>query len=241
MKNSTVVSSVLAISFIAGGNAGAAVSFFNGYSGTVSQVSSATELAYAADISGSDLLNGVAPSGFATAAGVVSGTWNTSNGASLPELNDGVHGRSFGVAGSVEGAWPNPMASATYIFGGGANGTGYDITSLLSVAAWSNANFGNQAWTLAVQAVGGGAFVNALTVDYQPFTGSAGGASKVGVTDLNITGIQALRVTTIATNSSNGNFVWRELDVVGASSPVPEPSSALLVGIGAIALLRRRR
>ena len=245
MKKTRFTPFVLAVLALAASQASATVTFFNSYSGTVSEVNSSTELAYDTQQSSTDLINGVAATGFTTSSGNTSGTWNTAaaQGATVPELNDGIHGLSFAGAGNtVQGAWPNSLATATYTIGLGANSLGYNITSIQSIAAWVNAGFGNQAWTLAVQPAGGGSFVDVATVNYTPFGTSAGGASKVTLTGMNITGVQAVRVTTISVNGGNngGSFVWRELDVTGAST-VPEPSSALLVGLGGLAVLLRRR
>ncbi len=195
----------------------AIVTYLNGYSGTTVEVNSSTETAYQLDTSNSDLINGVAPSSFTTGTG--SGKWNITNGATVPELNDGIHGVTYASAGnSVQGAWPNPLATVTYTLGLGANNLGYNITSIQSIAAWVNVGYGNQAWTLAIQPAGGGPFVDVATVNYQPL--ATIGATKVNLTNLNITGIQALRVTTISVNGGNngGSFVWRELDVVGSST-----------------------
>ena len=233
----------IAVLILAPGLAGAAVTYLNGTTGTTTEVNSASEMAYQADASNSDLLNNVSPTLVTT--GNTLGTWNTSNGATVPELNDGIHGVTFAAAGSsVEGAFPNGGATATYNLGLGANNLGFDITSVQSLAAWVNASFGNQAWTMAVQPAGGGAFRDIATVDYQPLPGGTSiGATKVSLTGLNITGIQSVRVTTIVLNGGNsgGAFVWRELDVFGAPTVVPEPSATLLLSLGGLALLRRRR
>ncbi len=113
------------------------------------------------------------------------------------------------------------QATVTYTIGLGANNSGYNISSIRSIAAWNGAGFGNQAWTLAVQPAGGGSFVNVATVDYQPLGGGDIGATKVTRSNLNITGIQVLRVTTISVNggANGGAFVWRELDAVGTPTP----------------------
>lgn len=243
MKKTRFTSSVLAVLALAAGCANATVTFFGSFSGTISEVNSSTELAYSADVSNSDLINGFTPTGFTT-GGVTNnnaGIWKTGNNAAVGKLNNGEHGPTFST-GNVQGAWANREATATYTLGLGANGLGYDITSLQSIAAWVNAGFGNQAWTLAVQDAGGGSFVDVATINSQPLGGGDGGATKVTLTDLNITGVQALRVTTISVNggANAGAFVWRELDVNGLST-IPEPSTALLGALGVLALLRRRR
>jgi hypothetical protein len=71
------------------------------------------------------------------------------NGAHPSELNDGIHGKSFAAVGNtVDGAWTTVGATATYQLGAGPNGTGFDLFSIQSIAAWVDVAFGNQAWTV---------------------------------------------------------------------------------------------
>jgi hypothetical protein len=228
---------ILPIFVLAAGtpNIVANVTFLSGYADTDVEDNSANDLAYQADVSNSDLLNGVTPSSFTTSPTFPTvGAWNTANNASVPALNDGIHGLSFAAAGNtVQGAWPNRLATVTYTLGLGANNLGHDISSIRSIAAWNGEGFGNQAWTLAVQHAGGGSFVDVATVNYQPLStgGSTPGATKVTLSNLNITGIQALKVTTISVNggANGGAFVWRELDAVGTPTPsVPDTNPPLV-------------
>ncbi len=160
------------------------------------KVFSATELAYSADVSTTDLLAG-------KTASSVSG-WNLTNDSTVAELNDGIHGRSFATAGnSVAGTWTTVGATATYNLGLGTNNLGYDLTSIQSIAAWLNVGFGNQAYTVDVKLVGATSFTSLATVDYQPL-GSAVGATKVTLTDTTgvlATGVEYIRFTA---NSVNG-------------------------------------
>jgi hypothetical protein len=56
-------------------------------------------------------------------------------------------------------------------------------------------------------------------------------------------GIDGVRFdfTNTATGSISGWTWYRELDVIGTAIPVPEPSAAALLGLGALAWVRRRR
>jgi hypothetical protein len=236
MKKTRFTPAVLAVLALAAGSASAAVTFSGGTTGTISELSNSTETFFSGNQSSTDLLTGIT-------ASAVSG-WNLINGSTVAQLTDGIHGVTFASAGStIQGTWTTVGATATYNLGGGTNNLGFNITSIRSIAAWVNAGFGEQAWTLATQPFGGGAFTNVVTTSYLPFAAAAGGASQVLVTDMNITGIQAVRITANAVTSTGGpvnTFVFREFDVLGAST-IPEPSSALLGAIGVIALLRRRR
>jgi Bacterial TSP3 repeat len=192
--------------------AGLASATFPASGGLVqTKVFSATELAYSADVSTTDLLAGK------TASSV--GSWNLTNGSTVAELNDGIHG---GSGTPVEGTWTTVGATATYNLGLGANNLGYDITSIQSIAAWFGAGFGNQAYTVDVKLVGAASYTNLATVDYQPL-GSAVGATKVTLTDTTgvlETGVEFIRFTATSVNggANSGAFVFREIDVFGTSS-----------------------
>ncbi len=169
---------------------------------------SGTLLTYADDVSASDLLHGLAP--------IITG-WNTSNNASPLELTDGIHGVGVVSGDIVQGAWTTVGATAEYDLGLSPGGTGWDITSIQSIADWQDSGFGNQAWTVEVKSVGG-AYTTLATIDYQPL-GSGGGTSKVTLTDpsgLLASGVEFIKLT--ANQVNGGAFVWRELDVFGVSS-----------------------
>jgi hypothetical protein len=70
------------------------------FSGSYTAVSSVTDSAYDGDQSATDLLNGLT-------ATVATG-WNLSNGSTVPELNDGIHG-AF-PEGDAEGTWSDEGA-----------------------------------------------------------------------------------------------------------------------------------
>jgi hypothetical protein len=202
------------------------------------QVYSTTQYDYLSYVSTSDLLHGLTP---------VTTAWVTSYGASPLELTDGIHGGE--VPNDVQGAWTTVGATAEYNLGLSPGGAGWDITSVQSIADWVNVSFGNQAWTLEVKPVGG-SYSIAATVGYQPLgVGVVGtkGTTKVTLTDTSgvlATGIQFIKVTANSVNNggNGGAFIWRELDVFGAATPVPEPSAAVLLGgFCALFLLRRRR
>ncbi len=217
-------------------SANATVIYGGGYSGTTNEVTSSSEVAYNGDVSNSDLLHGITAS---PATG-----WNLSGGATPGQLTDGVHGLAFADSPSghtAQGAWTTVGATATFTLGVGANGLGYDLSSITSIASWQGGGLGQQAWTIEVRTLGG-SFGPLATVDYQPSSLNdprAVGSTKVTMTDLNVIGIDAIRVTAAAVDSNN-NFIWRELDITGVAT-VPEPSSAALLGLGCLALILRRR
>jgi hypothetical protein len=178
----------------------------------ITQGSSATELAYAGDVSSSDLLHGLTP--------VVTG-WKYTNGANPTNLNDGVHGNTFAIDKASSIAWTAVGATATYNLGVGS-GYGWDITSIQSIAAWVNAAFGNQAYDVSVLYVNDTSFtaLPALSVDYQPLAIGAIGATKVVITNDTgalILGVEQIRFTAKSVNggANSGSFTFREIDVMG--------------------------
>ena len=188
-------------------------------------VSSATELAYAGDVSSSDLLHGLT----ATTTG-----WQLDAEADPQEIHDGVHGNTFNDPPSdrVQGGWTTVGATAEYNLGLGS-GAGWDITNIQSIAAWNGAGFGNQGWTLEVKLKDAGSYTTLATVDYQPLGGAAAGATKVTLTDgtgVLASGVEYIKVTANSVNGGEnaGAFVWRELDVFGVETGGgPTPAVAL--------------
>ena len=162
---------------------------------------STTPLAYADDVSDSDLLHGLTP---------VTTGWHRTVTFDPKHLTDGIHG-----ARSGGGALTSVGATAEYHLGTGAKGLGYDITSIQSIADGDHGAYGNQAWTVEVKPVDGDYRI-LHTVNHQPLS-SGGGATKVVLTDKSgvlASGIESIKVTAghIA-GSSNNDFKWRELDV----------------------------
>jgi len=181
------------------------------------KVFSTTELAYAADVSNSDLLTGKA----ATTTG-----WNTGGGATTAQLNDGIHGGSFfDVGNSVQGTWTTVGATAIYNLGPGANNLGYDLTSIQTIAAWVNAGFGNQAYTVDIKLKGATNYTTLATVDYEPLALAGIGATKVTLTDSTgvlARGVEFIRFTANSVNGgqNDGAFVFREIDVFGTPTGI---------------------
>lgn len=180
----------------------------------VMEEASTEQLAYADEVSAGDLLHGLDP----VAAG-----WNLKNDAHPSELTDGIHGAGFDeVPGDkVQGAWTTVGATVEFQLGKGPNGTGHDITSIRSIAAWNGAGFGNQTWAVEVKPVNG-EFISLGEVSYGPFKAEpldGGGSSRVvltGESGVLARGVEAIRFTAGAVPASVDNaFVWREIDVFG--------------------------
>ncbi len=180
------------------------------------------EVAFAADVSNSDLLHGV--------AGVHAG-WKNANGAQDIYLNDGNPGGDYdaiGISALIGAAWAKDgdNVSSSEFFLGVGNGAGYDLTEIQSIAAWQGAGFSNQKYDVSVRYLGAAVFTALLKVDYQPFTTDTteGGSTKVNVTDdagVLVGGIEAIKFSILDTASKGaGGAVFREIDVTGAPTAV---------------------
>lgn len=199
------------------------------------------ELAFAGDVSTTDLLAGIT---------ATEGSWRTADSSGL---NDGVIGLDRDAAASGSAALVGKafaqdgvtdLSFSAFDLGTGDNGLGYDITEIQSIAGWTNGGLLNQKYDVSVLFVGDIDFTDLTTVDYEPGTTGEGGSTKVNVTDSTGTlasGIEAIRfdfLTTVA--ASDVGSVYNEIDVFG-SSTVPEPTSLALLGLGGMMMLRRRR
>lgn len=220
--------------------ANAAAVFAEVTSGPNNPSTTTDELAYAGDVSSTDLLHGI--------TGTTSGT--AFKGGDAANLNDGAHGSNDSNVAPFsnalgESAWTADSGSSReFVIGTGVNAKGYDISGIQSIAAWSDAGFINQKYDIYLRSLGG-SFGLYATVDYQPANDTdEGGATKVNVTDdigLLGSGIDAIRFDFLDTVSDDfGGAVYREIDVFGVAT-VPEPSSAALLGLGGLALTLRRR
>ena len=122
----------------------------------------------------------------------------------------------------------NLPAAITFTLAGSE--TGYDITSIESIAGWKDSNIGDQKFQLQLS-IKGGAFL-----DYGTYSaiGTLGGfASFVSVTDESgvlASGVTAIRFVFLnpdAAQGGNGGTLIRELQVFGtASDPDTDPDGA---------------
>ena len=197
--------------------------------------------AYSSEILANDLLTGLSPA--------VTG--------SMQFDTDGVYDGAYVSASSATNggnSYMNPYPIVmTFDLTGSV--TGYDLTSITSIAGW-NANrniHASQKYTVSVSFIGDSAYipltltgafdvVTGGSISYYPFGSSGSGASKVRITE-NASGVIASGVDGIRFNFMVDS-VFQEIDVLGVATTIPEPAtSALLIGIGATALviMRRRR
>ncbi len=186
---------------------------------------------YSAAISNTDLLQGLTGNyvGWQLPA-----TYSTAN------LNDGTHGVTSVSAGTPNAASfaADTGTSATYILGAGANGQGYDVSSLVSFASWRDSALYQQHYEIWVRKVGGTLFEKLYTVanELAPVTDlTLGGSSRVTLTDPSdgkvAANIDAIRIipldipTGYEPSPNGGSTAFREIDVFGTpSTTAPLPS-----------------
>lgn len=241
MKHSSTLP-LVAAAVLAAAPSHAAIVIATAMSGPNAPSTTTDEVTFAADVSSTDLLHGLTGTG---------GTWNGA-GASPNGLNDADPGGDFddeGISALGGQAWAadgNNVSFREFNLGLGS-GLGFDITEIQSIASWQGAGFSNQHYTVSVRFVGDAGFTPLTTVDYQPFPAlpaNNGGSTKVNVTDntgVLASGVEAIRFDILDTTSNDGGgTVFAEIDVFG-SFTVPEPSAAVLLGLGGLTLLRRRR
>lgn len=155
-------------------------------------------------------------------------------------FNNGAFGTVGFQAAGGEAALADGSNTATFTLAGGS--TGVDIGRIDSYAGWDG-NRGGQAYVLSYStAADPGAFITLATVFFNATT--QGGNTSTRVSIGSSSGLLASQVHSLRFSFSDGlDFgyaAYREIDVF-AAAPVPEPASALLMALGAAALLARRR
>lgn len=193
-----------------------------------------------------------------TTLGTVTSDYNRLNGnyGTVGVLYDGVS-----TGNDSTRALTSNLQSFTITFelDTGTNTLGYDISSILSYAGNPDGR-ARQEYQVFYSLVGSSSFVQLIPDNYttdrpsQPFqtnnsttpgdlAGGSGEESKITINVSGLSGVDAVRfVTSVASGEDTrfGASVYREFDVNGIAT-VPETSTALLSGIGMLALLRRRR
>lgn len=181
--------------------------------------SNSAELYFSPQVSTTDLLQGL------SGGNAVHSGWNAGNNASPAKLNDGVHGGTY-TTSNVEGAWAQASGSVSTFTLPPGGGNGWDLSSITSFAAWVNAGFGNQKYDVSVRRAGDADFSPLASVNYQPFSVTAGGATKVVIQHPSgrlASGVVAIRFSMRSTNGNGGGAVYRELDVQGTPTLAPPP------------------
>ena len=216
--------------------------------------SSAVQTTYDANILTNDLINN--GSSALSGAPVTTGAVAT-YGGDVPPSNNFDHLTDGGASSKVTnndlskdayfdgGAFAtNP--TITYKFNTAANPLGFTLTQIRSIAGWADTtSFSNQKYTVSISLVGSPTvFTQLASVNYAPFTGNGGTPNSSQVTLTDGTGSLASGVAAVQfaiLNNGGSGQVFREIDVAGAPTAAPEPTSLGLLGVGGLLVLRRRR
>ncbi len=175
-----------------------------------------------------------------------SGDFNQEGSAGIGALNDGAFGPTGGGGGgqgsSATGSAGNVV---TYALDTATNPGGYSITGIDLYAGWDGFR-GGQKYTASYSLVSDpGTFLPLASVDLDATNTNAPGgdiATRSMLRDADgelASGVAAVR---IAFGDVTFGFAgYREMDVFGSPTPVPEPASAGLAAAGLAFILRRRR
>ena len=162
----------------------------------------------------------------------INGVENGAIGGTVGNLTNG----SFGTA-NAGGAHVIDGGSITFTLDTSINTFGYDLSGIDTYAGWNDSGRDNQKYTVSYSTVSSpGTFITIASINDSP---AIAPLNKIAITDIGATGVGAIRFTFDSPQENNG-VGYKELDVFGTAS-VPEPSAALLGGLGILALLRRRR
>jgi len=186
---------------------------------TVTTASSQTDNAYAADVSGSDLVNSGQPS-------LTSFVSSVAPSFGPGGQNDGTYSLSNTAAASWYHPPAAPPATLTFELNVVDHPAGYEISAIRTYAGWKGGGtqtYANQKYTVEYRAVGSSTWSLLQSVDYSPFTSlvDTPANTKVSLTassGLVATGVAALRfnlaVPTQSAGTNNGT-VLQEIDVIG--------------------------
>jgi hypothetical protein len=220
-------------------------SFFFNYTGmavplTMPYFDNTTDLAYA--VSNSDLVN--AGSAALLAPPTYSDPLNY--GSSL-NINNGALGTA-GNTGSisiVEGG----TYTITFDFNVSLNAFGYDITNIRTFSGWPDGRV-YQDYSVAYRLVGTPPSSYISLGSFSKTSGALGGGGNSILLDITddtgvlASGVDSLRFTINRVNAPGYGLLgtaYREIDVFGAATVVPEPSTAALVIGGCLTFLLARK
>ena len=149
------------------------------------------------------------------------------------DLIDGTPGGALDAGGLViQGGM------ITYTLDITVNTAGYDLTGIDTYAGWRDGGRDNQRYTVSYATVVAPlTFISIATVFDEPVNTPQ---NRIQITDIGATGVGAIRFD-FSVGQENSGVGYKELDVFGTVTPIPEPSTALLGGLGLLAIMRRRR
>jgi uncharacterized protein (TIGR03382 family) len=130
--------------------------------------------------------------------------------------------------------------TTTYDLDVTVNVYGYDITEFRLFSGWNDLR-ASQQYTISYSLVGSSAFTTLTSFTSLQNDGSLLTRTYDDTAAPLISGVDAVRFNFVYPDNDFGRAtVYREIDVLGTAT-IPEPSAAILGGLGLLALLRRRR
>jgi MYXO-CTERM domain-containing protein len=184
-------------------------------------------------VSSNDLLTGLLPS----VLGNFSGEEGTTTNPAV--LTNGTFGPA-GLADFSQVLSIHNDTSLIYNLDLAASPLGYNITDINTYSGWRDGGRDDQDYIVLLSFVSDpGVFIPIANVD----TSSANGSSQVLINAggaVIASGVAAIQFAFLGTE--NGYVGYREFDVIGTKTTIPEPASALLgmMGLGMLALRRKR-
>lgn len=186
-----------------------------------------------------------------------------SSAPSLPTVFTNVGFYDGSAAGNANYAYHAIIAPTggnlpvTYTFTLAGSPTGYNITTIQSVAGWTDSQLGDQDFDVYVKTVSNPTFTQ-LGGDFSndPFTAGNTGATtpnatmttitdNTGIIASGVTGIEFQLISTgfsqVTSNGSSEGTLYRDVAVEGTPTSVPEPASVALLGGAAGVILSSRR
>ena len=166
------------------------------------------------------------------------GAFTVENTGGVPILNNG----QFSITGignnNPELATAGNGAFVQYDLNLAGAPLGFDISGIDTYGGWNDAGRDRQVFKISYSLVGSPDFVYLGAVDSNPAAGGNPSAVRAQF-PTSLTGVDGIRVDWFGLQE-NGYAGIGEIDVFGTAS-VPEPAATGLLGLGALALLRRRR
>jgi hypothetical protein len=193
-------------------------------------------------VSGTDLAN-AGNTAFSSIA--INDTANRKFGSNEDRLNNGIIYSAAGVQNTDETLTPGNNTVVTITFNTGTNTLGYDIKNIVSLTGTGQQRR-QQNYQVDFSQVGSAAFAPLFTVT-PALPQNTEGDGEVQVTTADpagaplATGVDQLRLTFFDAPGGGGpEKMYREFDVNGSPTAVPEPAAGLLIGLAGLASLRRR-
>jgi hypothetical protein len=173
------------------------------------------------------------------------------SGTSIASLYDGTAGSN--VSASIGDTFihdsPTNAGTMTLTFdlNTSVNTLGYNISSIATYAGWFGTR-ANQSYIVEFSLVGSASYNTLDTVNYLPIPNADGAtnSTRVVISDSLFgsiaSGVDSLRFTINTPGPGiNSDTAYREFDIIGTATVVPEPTTYAMLGLAGVSLLILRR